>query len=795
MSDPAVQRYDNKEDIELVLSNKNARESCYPFQSQWVAHWMGASSSSTSCKLFTVCDARYQDNIENMKSKETKILGIGMNRGKTSANKNGHRAQLNEIKMSSDVYRSTESVRVENGQCKIMNKSVVQKKMKLLDAKAAVSDTLSFHKLPDSSVEWEKLDTYLTKNLENGRSELNHFPMFDINCKIESILNPRKRSAHGVVIDRLSEPQILLNETKLAPHAIEFASEEQQLKAERMTQKDRQIESCKSIKDFLPPQDDCTGSISYSAIEMLKFFGPDMGPCNSSKRDSDPSSSEQVFKENSLYATLTSLEHVFSNISNLGTFMMSESKGDDKIIACDFKRSRPRFSSGTMQIPREGDFSLRLLAREHNEELLDASGSGLLPSQKRFLGLNRLDDMGSLHHSLHQMPNCPLHDVETLRVQTTLNTVNKTTEGSQKLSNAANYMLITKKTNADLSHGEQMIEKSMDSAKVKGSPSFEMSTLPTVLLYNGMQCEDLQPLVKSSNLGDREDGNGTDTHFLETQNDPSFKTNTMYIGAFRAPSSPAGGISSRMQEGVVCPKLSKSKSTAASPINQAVSKDAETELHYMTVEHPASSERTTSMTNRGMSTFRTESLDVDHILSHVEKPNNSSSTTIRENLACAEASNRWIKRLRHNPSDSLALGGTKRFKISDGQSSRAVGTLFGRLFNYSKPSSDSTKCPQEQQKLDKTILSSHGGVHTSAVLEKEMQSWIQRLCRNSPPAVLVQAKRAAPVLCEPEKKVIPENIDGKQLPSLAAMALMGKAMNNFQPCVFQKRGSSVVWRA
>ncbi|XP_038987493.1 uncharacterized protein LOC103714986 [Phoenix dactylifera] len=806
MLEPVVQRCDNKEDIQLLLSNVNVRKSCYQYQSQWMAHWLQVSSSSTSSKCCTVADARYQENIvkeqghlpvETTKSIEaTKILSRGMNQGKTSANKSVHRADPNELNVVLDVHQSTESVRAENRQCKIINNSVVQKKMKLLDARAAVSDTLSVHKFPDSSIEWEKFNTYGIMNSENGCSELNSFPKFDINCKIESILNPKKRSVHGAVAGRLSEPQILLNETKLAPHVIEFASEEQQLKVEMMTQKNQEIDSCKSMKGFLHCQDDFTGSISHSAIERLKFFGSDMRPCNSTKGESDPLSSEHEFKEHSLNATVTSLEHMFRNISNNAAFMMSEMKGDDKIIARDFKRSRSRVSSGSMQMPRDsspGDFPLRLLTSEHNnEELLNVSGSGLLPSQKSFLGLNRLDDIGYLRHSSCQMPNCSVLDVGTPRVQTTLNTANKRIGECQKLSDQVENLLITKKMGTELSHEKLMTEKSMDYAKVKGSPFFEMLTLPTVSQYIGMQYDDLQPLVNSSNIGDREDGNGMDT--LETQDEPSYKTDTMLVGILHVPSSPAGETYSRVQEGVVCPKLSKCESTAASPTKQAVNGDAETKLRYMNVEHPTSSERAAGMTNREMNTSRTESMDADHILSHVGKPNNSNTSTLLESSVRADASSRWFKRLRQNPSDSLALG-AKRFKIRDCQSSREIRTLFDRVVNCSKPSSALTKCLEEQQKLDKTMLSPHNVVHSYGASVKDIRFWIRRWCRNSSQAAPVQAKLATPVPCEPENsKVVPENFDGKQLPSIAAMALMGKAMNNFRPCEFQKRGSSVVWR-
>ncbi|KAG1346850.1 hypothetical protein COCNU_06G006790 [Cocos nucifera] len=687
---------------------------------------MRASSSSTSYNDCTVSDAKYRKDIlkeqgslpvENTKSKEADMLSI-------------------------DVHQSTESVGAENGRCKIIN-SVVQKKMKLFDAKAAASDTLSVHKLLDSSAEREKFDISHIMNSENVNSELNHFPMFDINRKIESILNPKKRTGNGAATNRFSESQKLLNETKLVPRIIEFASEEQQLDAKRMTGKKQEIGPSKSIKGFLHCQDDLTGAISHSAIDGLEFLGSDMSPSGCTRGESDPLISEHVIKDHSLNATLTSLEHAVCDCFSHSAFMISEMKGDDKMISSNFMSSWPMVNSGSMQIPRDsgsGDFPFPLLAREHNEELLNVPGGGLLASHKSFPVLNGLDDIGCLHYS-------------------------------------AVYLLITKKIAMDLSHGEQMVDKSKKTTKVKGSATSEKLTSVTIPEYKGKQAEDLQPLENSSSSGDREHGIGTDTYLLETQNESPLKTDTMHIGVLQAPSSPAGETSSRVQEGVVCPNLSKSQSMAASPIKQAVSKEVEIELPYTDVEHHTSSDGATFMSNREMSTSRTESMDTVHILSHVEKPNNSDSSTLMEIPVHAEASSGWVKRLRHNPSNFLAIG-TKRFKIGDGQLCREGSNLFSRVLNYSKSNSVSMKYLQDQWRFDKIMLSPDNGVNSFGPSVKH--SWIRRWCHNCP-----QEKRATS----------PEVIyDDKQFPSIAAMALMGKAIKNFQPCEFQRRGSFVVWK-
>ncbi|KAI3986841.1 hypothetical protein MKX01_007357 [Papaver californicum] len=66
--------------------------------------------------------------------------------------------------------------------------------------------------------------------------------------------------------------------------------------------------------------------------------------------------------------------------------------------------------------------------------------------------------------------------------------------------------------------------------------------------------------------------------------------------------------------------------------------------------------------------------------------------------------------------------------------------------------------------------------------------WIQRWRHSQPETPSV--KPAARLICEPQ---IPKPTLKKQLPSFAAMVLMGKASNRFRPCEFRKRGSVTVW--
>lgn len=106
-----------------------------------------------------------------------------------------------------------------------------------------------------------------------------------------------------------------------------------------------------------------------------------------------------------------------------------------------------------------------------------------------------------------------------------------------------------------------------------------------------------------------------------------------------------------------------------------------------------------------------------------------SSTKQNATVDQEELDNRWLKRLRHDISSNAPMLNPKRLKIEN-----------------SNP---------------------------SWVPEQQVKSWLQRWCVKKSPSE--------------------GGFEGRRFPSIAAMAMMGKAMNKFRPGEFKKRGPSVVW--
>lgn len=99
--------------------------------------------------------------------------------------------------------------------------------------------------------------------------------------------------------------------------------------------------------------------------------------------------------------------------------------------------------------------------------------------------------------------------------------------------------------------------------------------------------------------------------------------------------------------------------------------------------------------------------------------------------------------------------------------------MCSRKQNFNTVSNDANRCVKE---------------HKFEKIEEALQSWIKRWHCNH-----YQASPAAlrPVALEEFK--LSEKLEGKKFASVGAMALMGRAMNNYRPCRIRRIEASLVW--
>lgn len=198
------------------------------------------------------------------------------------------------------------------------------------------------------------------------------------------------------------------------------------------------------------------------------------------------------------------------------------------------------------------------------------------------------------------------------------------------------------------------------------------------------------------------------------------------------------------------------------------------------------------------STSKTQSLDVEHLLSHAVQPKRLKSSARSDSYLEQEPSSIWVKRLKLSPTSAC---GTKSSEMAEASSHEKVNKFFSKIMNRSINNSEPPMgtCEGKEQTIrNQTAFLLRNSESSPIESKRENQDikishpWIQRWCRNV--AVAPPKKSKAVEFFEPQcLKVMSNEVQQKHFPSLAAMALMGKAMTGFRPCEFTKKGGLVVW--
>lgn len=198
---------------------------------------------------------------------------------------------------------------------------------------------------------------------------------------------------------------------------------------------------------------------------------------------------------------------------------------------------------------------------------------------------------------------------------------------------------------------------------------------------------------------------------------------------------------------------------------------------------------------------RTQSLDVEHFLPHVEKSITSKSAGCPDGIPGQDPTSRWVKRLKLSSEDSIGYV-TKSSKMGEASSYEKVNRIFNKLKRCSITTADQKLGNHRGQELslDRETVLLNKDKCFSTESEKKGQDlttlypWIRRWCTNQTPSQQKKPKPEPVVICAPcTSNATLNDLHKQNFPSIAAMALMGKAMSGFQPCEFRKRGSCTLW--
>lgn len=226
-----------------------------------------------------------------------------------------------------------------------------------------------------------------------------------------------------------------------------------------------------------------------------------------------------------------------------------------------------------------------------------------------------------------------------------------------------------------------------------------------------------------------------------------------------------------------------------------------TTLPDMNEDPPAQPDVTSSVKDRETSSSRTQSLDVEDLVSHAEFPKIPKSSLLTDDHSGLDPNSRWVKRLKLNSSFAQ---GAKRSEVAESSSSpKKVNRLFSKIVRRSISSSEPTidECPDNERmsvdqgdvplrNTEKSLSLSAGEKIQDVTLS---HPWIQRWCHRKG-AVFPARNHEPVVVCDPLSiDTSFDEFQKKQFPSIAAMALMGKALTSFRTCEFKNKGSCTVW--
>ncbi|KAK4835987.1 hypothetical protein QYF36_017160 [Acer negundo] len=439
-----------------------------------------------------------------------------------------------------------------------------------------------------------------------------------------------------------------------------------------------------------------------------------------------------------------------------------------------------------------------------SEKMQKGSGTRLFPDWNCPLDASKSE---TLFRNFYSVPRIPLslQDAETMRMCATVDSA-KELSPSPEYSQTTHSFLITKKTDVNLSEGGERFKDSTFSTNVDGKMVHKFLNLsPGLGLgFHAQQSLKLEPLQSSTDSEEKENFGDAKTDAVCLKNESSADTDTMDMDVFEK--GHLSGVVSSPNDKIV--KRDRISSTLQAEIASSREETGgglpKTELPDINKELPSLPAVASSVEDRETSSSRTQSLDVEDLLSHAELPTNSKSGASPDGLEVSDPSSRWVKRLKPSASGSSPYG-TKSSKLEEACSHEKVNRFFSKIVRGSVTSSEPTmsKRPgKEQTALDQTTMLLRNGKSSSSESERKSQDislanpWIQRLCHQRAASPMKKNQnREAVVVCEPQKlNATLDEFQKKQFPSIAAMAMMGKALNSIRPCGFTKKGPYVVWQ-
>ncbi|XP_050364297.1 uncharacterized protein LOC126782973 [Argentina anserina] len=501
-------------------------------------------------------------------------------------------------------------------------------------------------------------------------------------------------------------------------------------------------------------------------------------------------------KEVNQYSSLLAHQHVASTYKyTSSTFLIHEKNINSKLVSrrsgCSLSRQ-----NDVIFIQHNPSTSCK-----HVQEERSKSGEGLFLSQSASSEVPRHEKAyrdfclaPSLQHAVY--------NTETMRICAV---VDAEKESSRDVPNTIPF---PKRTAGCLSEGSHMFRDTNLATKLKGkavrellgSPehAIPMQTGQAIPMQTGFKLLPYMSAKESEEEGLRD----VKRHTNNLDDESSSENDTLDMDAFQFQDNLLGVVSSPLNEHTEGGQKSPTSQPAFTAAREDVrGRPSFTILPDMNQELPELAAYASLADERETSTSSTQSLDVEHLLAHAGQPTNSKSSGSPDGPQELDPSIRWVKRLKL--SDAHFACGTKNTKMGEASSHgkvEKVAALYKKNMKCSLTNSQSAVVRfhgREQMALDETPMLLRNGESSSSDSARTSQNislshpWIRRWSHK---VLAPNMNSEAAVVSQPQSsKATFNQFQRKKFPSIAAMALMGKAMNGFNPCEFAKKGSFVVW--
>ncbi|XP_011623612.1 uncharacterized protein LOC18422612 isoform X1 [Amborella trichopoda] len=935
MPDHVVRSYRPSNSPKYMLGSAKPGESMQPLQSSWISHWTHPSNDSAAhvLKRFLVHGDRSNDekNILRQAYESHHVAelrkAIDLDKAPTSSckdNKKGISEGQNVVAMASSSLQSGTKLFPEDDKIRIadnhqellkdekynLSPSLKAKTISIsdkfhdflnegsnnlspsLEGKSKQLDLLPLCKLGGASGASWPLPVRSVQPTHHASSSLVQQPLLtslekgiwsSATSKIDRIgkhthvteLNKEQKFGTGSVsasTKKLTQPsgESSLNKAVSPKKAFDF----------RVLETTNCPEQKLGPHDIMESTDDnveSASSLSFHGVrDTLGHHGSNMRLVMQESQEKEFSSSRVMAQEE---------RFVTMNVSQLGqkhthgshlSFSGADKNSEKQPILGNYESPYLAQSVAILQqechLPQE-DFHNPNLTLEGNRGPHDFSGKAMLQSHINTTGETNSMEFKSNQKFPYRMPSCSMHDVETYRINATVNSIEGLPGELPKFSKMIHHLLITKETNLTLSKQEITSRDSMLPAKVEGSSFQKLFNLAPMLSLYSKQEILVEPPINSSRSqfsdqplhslpckiqDDKRDASSsvkvhnkisymandsnvcserphvTSKFSIELESDKTnscfdeeqdFERRVIKAGSHERDIQWSANSDLRKNDvfqthnvlhgkaSVVdkdstsadMKSLGKSQETGAS-----LSREVETEMHDTLIPNKPQNKITAaklcsvagvSLHGRELSTPRTQSLEADHLLSGYHEAETSHSPFQQEGDVSLNLSNRWVKRLRLSTSESLNMNSSEVGKMPPKHESIK---LFSKVLNYQRGSSGAISKGKRPRNLienpdtssNHLVILGHGGTFAKLLNEKTesifSDPWIQRW--RAPSREIHPVLDPEQVTCEPER--VPERKDfQKQFPSVAAMALMGKAISNFRPSEFKKKGSLIIWSA